>query len=164
MTPEIAAPEPDLSSKADKKTIDFGAFLKKGKITNAKNDIFSSAKAPLQPWCSHYNTIYGPQLQKTIVLRTQPQQRGTLMQPLPPLRSAETELQNTKAQRQQQQAESHQQTSITTHAKIEKDSTQRKHALARKKQCFFHATPNIQISSVMLQFQCNLATATCNTQ
>ena len=34
-----------------------------------------------QPWCSHSNTIYDLQLQKTIVLRMQPQHQATLTQP-----------------------------------------------------------------------------------
>ena len=34
-----------------------------------------------QPSCSHCSTIYDSQLQKAIVFRTQPQQRGTLTQP-----------------------------------------------------------------------------------
>ena len=35
-----------------------------------------------QPWGSHSNTIYDAQVQKTIVLRTQPRQQATLTQPL----------------------------------------------------------------------------------
>ena len=35
-----------------------------------------------QPWCSHSNTIHDSQLQNTIELRRQPQQRGTFIQPL----------------------------------------------------------------------------------
>ena len=42
----------------------------------------SADKSLSQPWCSHSNTIYGVQLQKTIVLRMQPRHQATLMQPL----------------------------------------------------------------------------------
>ena len=35
-----------------------------------------------QPWCTHSNTIYDLQLQKTIVLRMQPLHQATLTQPL----------------------------------------------------------------------------------
>ena len=42
----------------------------------------SADKSLSQPWCSHSNTIYDLQLQKTIVLRMQPQHRATLTQPL----------------------------------------------------------------------------------
>ena len=38
-------------------------------------------KSLSQPWCSHFNTIYDVQLQKTIVLRTQPRRQATLTQP-----------------------------------------------------------------------------------
>ena len=39
-------------------------------------------KSISQPGCSHSNTIYDVQLQKTIVLRMQPRHRATLTQPL----------------------------------------------------------------------------------
>ena len=39
-------------------------------------------KSLSQPWCNHSNTIYNVQLQKTIVLRTQPRQQATLTQSL----------------------------------------------------------------------------------
>ena len=39
-------------------------------------------KSISQPWCSHSNTIYEIQPQKTIVLRMQPRHQATLMQPL----------------------------------------------------------------------------------
>ena len=49
----------------------------------ASNKLRKSADRSLsQPWCSHSNTIHGSQLQKTKILRKEPQQRGTLMQPL----------------------------------------------------------------------------------
>ena len=49
----------------------------------------SANKSLWQPSCSHSNTIYEVQLQKTIVLRMQPQHEATLTQPL------QCELQNT---------------------------------------------------------------------
>ena len=42
----------------------------------------SADKSLSQPSCSHSNTIYEIQLQKTIVLRMQPQHEATLTQPL----------------------------------------------------------------------------------
>ena len=42
----------------------------------------SANKSLWQPSCSHSNTIYEIQLQKTIVLRMQPQHEATLTQPL----------------------------------------------------------------------------------
>ena len=42
----------------------------------------SADKSLPQPWCSHSTTIYVIQLQKTIVLRTQPWRQATLTQPL----------------------------------------------------------------------------------
>ena len=42
----------------------------------------SADKSLSQPGCSHSNTIYAVQLQKTIVLRMQPRHRATLTQPL----------------------------------------------------------------------------------
>ena len=39
-------------------------------------------KSLSQPWCSHSNTIYDLQLQKTIILRMQPLHQATLTQPL----------------------------------------------------------------------------------
>ena len=56
----------------------------------------SADKALSQPRCNHSNTICDVQLQRTIVLRMQPQHRATLTQPLvTTMRSADTELQNT---------------------------------------------------------------------
>ena len=43
----------------------------------------SADKSLSQPGCSHSNTIYNLQLQKTIVLRMQPRHQATLTQPLP---------------------------------------------------------------------------------
>ena len=63
---------------------DFEALLKgilKGKLLAPK--LRKSADNSLsQPWCSHTNTIYDLQLQKTIVLRMQPQHWATLTHPL----------------------------------------------------------------------------------
>ena len=69
--------------QSDKKTI-LKHFLKgilKGKLLAPKWRK-SADKSLSQPWCSHSNTIYDLQLQKTIVLRMQPQHRPTLTQPL----------------------------------------------------------------------------------
>ena len=84
MASEIAAPKPDGSRRqSDKKTI-LKHFLKgilKGKLLAPK--LRKSADNSLsQPWCSHSNTIYDLQLQKTIVLRMQPLRQATLTQPL----------------------------------------------------------------------------------
>ena len=83
MASEIAAPKPESRRQSDKKTI-LKHFLKgilKGKLLAPK--LRKSADNSLsQPWCSHSNTIYDLQLQKTIVLRMQPQHRATLTQPL----------------------------------------------------------------------------------
>ena len=76
---EIAAPKPDLDAKAEKKTI-LKHFLKgflKGKFLPWKLRK-STRKSLSQPGCSHSNTIYDVQLQKTIVLRMQPRHRLTL--------------------------------------------------------------------------------------
>ena len=83
MASEIAAPKTGSRRQSDKKTI-LKHFLKgifKGKLLAPK--LRKSADNSLsQPWCSHSNTIYDLQLQKTIVLRMQPQHRATLTQPL----------------------------------------------------------------------------------
>ena len=73
----------DLDAKAKKKTI-LKHFLKgflKGKSLAPKWRK-SSDKAISQPGCSHSNTIYDLQLQKTIVLPMQPLHQATLTQPL----------------------------------------------------------------------------------
>ena len=51
----------------------------------------SADKSLSQPWCSHSNTIYEIQLQKTLVLRAAPSNLDATIT----MRSAETELQNT---------------------------------------------------------------------
>ena len=52
------------------------------KNTNATKWRKSADKSQWQPSCSHSNTIYEVELQKTIVLRMQPQHEATLTQPL----------------------------------------------------------------------------------
>ena len=69
--------------QSDKKTI-LKHFLKgilKGKLLAPKLRKYAD-KSLSQPWCSHSNTIYDLQLQKTIVLRMQPLHQATLTQPL----------------------------------------------------------------------------------
>ena len=76
---EIVAPKPDLDARAKKKTI-WKHFLKgflEGKSLAPKWRK-SADKSLSQPSCSHSNTIYEVQLQKTIVLRLQPKQEATL--------------------------------------------------------------------------------------
>ena len=83
MASEIVAPKPDLDARAKKKTI-LKHFLKgflEGKSLAPKWRK-SADKSLSQPSCSHSNTIYEVQLQKTIVLRMQPQHEATLTQPL----------------------------------------------------------------------------------
>ena len=80
---EIVAPKPDLDARAEKKTI-LKHFLKgflEGKSLAPKWRK-SANKSMSQLSCSHSNTIYEIQLQKTIVLRMQPQHAATLTQPL----------------------------------------------------------------------------------
>ena len=81
---EIAAPKPGSRRQSDKKTIlkHFFKGIVKGKLLAPKLRQ-SSDKSLSQPGCSHSNTIYNLQLQKTIVLRMQPRHQATLMQPLP---------------------------------------------------------------------------------
>ena len=77
---EIAAPKPRRQSR--KKTIlkHFFKGILKGKLLAPK--LRKSADKWLsQPGCSHSNTIYNLQLQKTIVLRMQPRRQATLTQP-----------------------------------------------------------------------------------
>ena len=65
-----------------KKTIlkHFVKWCLKGKLLAPKLGK-SADKSLWQPGCSHSNTIYDLQLQKTIVLRMQPRHRATLTQP-----------------------------------------------------------------------------------
>ena len=83
MASEIAAPKPDGSRcQSEKKTV-LKHFLKgilKGKLLAPKLGK-SADKWLSQPGCSHSNTIYNLQLQKTIVLRMQPRRQATLTQP-----------------------------------------------------------------------------------
>ena len=79
---EIVAPKPD-RPQSEKKTI-LKHFLKwflEGKSLAPKWRK-SADKSLWQPSCSHSNTIYEIQLQKTIVLPMQPQHEATLTQPL----------------------------------------------------------------------------------
>ena len=71
---QIAAPKPDGSRRQSRKKTILKHFLKdflKGKLLAPKLRK-SADKSPSQPGCSHSNTIYDVQLQKTIVLRMQP--------------------------------------------------------------------------------------------
>ena len=81
---EIVAPKPDgFRRQSEKKTI-LKHFLKgflEGKSLAPKWRK-SADKSLSQPSCSHFNTIYEVQLQKTIVLRMQLKHEATLTQPL----------------------------------------------------------------------------------
>ena len=80
---EIAAPKPDGSRRRQsffKKMKRFSKGILTGKLPAPKLRK-SVDKSLSQPWCSHFNTIYDVQLQKTIVLRTQPRRQATLTQP-----------------------------------------------------------------------------------
>ena len=81
---EIAAPQPDLDAKAGKRRFWILKHFLKGflKGTLLAPKLKKSADKWLsQPGCSHSNTIYDVQLQKTIVLRMQPRHQATLTQP-----------------------------------------------------------------------------------
>ena len=80
---EIAAPKPDLDARAKKRRFwsTFSKGFLEGKLLAPKWRK-SADKSLSQPSCSHSNTIYEIQLQKTIVLRMQPKQEATLTQPL----------------------------------------------------------------------------------
>ena len=85
MVSEIAAPKPDGSRRQSRKKTLLKHFLKgflKGKLLAPKLRK-SAGKSLSQPGCSHSNTIYNLQLQKTIILRMQPRHQATLTQPLP---------------------------------------------------------------------------------
>ena len=80
---EIVAPKPDLDARAKKRRF-WSKFLKgflerKSLAPKWKK---SANKSMSQPSCSHSNTIYEIQLQKTIVWQMQPQHEATLTQPL----------------------------------------------------------------------------------
>ena len=80
---ETAAPKPDGSRRQSEKKTILKHFLKgflKGKSLAPKWRK-SADKAISQPGCSHSNTIYDLQLQKTRVLRMQPRHQATLTQP-----------------------------------------------------------------------------------
>ena len=76
---------PDFTLHSPHFTLPTSHFLKeflKGKLLAPKLRK-SADKSLSQPGCSHPNTIYNLQLQKTIVLRMQPRRQATLTQPLP---------------------------------------------------------------------------------
>ena len=80
---EIVAPKPDGSRRQSEKKTILKHFLKgflEGKSLAPKWRK-SADKSLSQPSCSHSNSIYEVQLQKTIVLRMQPQHEATLTQP-----------------------------------------------------------------------------------
>ena len=80
---EIVAPKPDGSRRQSEKKTILKHFLKgflEGK-SRAPKWRKSADKSLWQPSCSHSNTIYEVQLQKTIVLPMQPQHEATLTQP-----------------------------------------------------------------------------------
>ena len=80
---EIVAPKPeDLDARAKKD--DFEALFKRilERKSLAPKWRKSANKSISQPSCSHSKTIYEIQLQKTIVLRMQPQHEATSTQPL----------------------------------------------------------------------------------
>ena len=81
---EIVAPKPDGSRRQSEKKTILKQFLKgflEGKSLAPKWR--KSADTSLwQPSCSHSNTIYAIELQKTIGLPMQPQHEATLTQPL----------------------------------------------------------------------------------
>ena len=96
MASEIVAPKPDGSRRQSEKKTILKHFLKgflEGKSL-AQKWRKSANKSLSQPSCSHSNTIYEIQLQKTIVLRNAAVARSNLDAAIP-MRSAETELQNT---------------------------------------------------------------------
>ena len=81
---EIAGPKPDGSRRQSEKKMILKHFLKgflEGKSLAPKWRK-SAHKSLSQPSSSHSNTIYEVQLQKTMVLRMQPQHEATLTQPL----------------------------------------------------------------------------------
>ena len=80
---EIAAPKPDLDAKAKKRRFwrnFFKGFSKRKSLAPKWRK--SANKSISQPSCSHSNTIYEVQVQKTLVLRMQPRHQATLTQPL----------------------------------------------------------------------------------
>ena len=79
---EIAAPKPTLDPTAKKNTIlkHFSKIVLKGQLP-APRLRKSADKSPSQRWCSHSNTIYDVQLQKTKEFRTEPWRQATLMLP-----------------------------------------------------------------------------------
>ena len=80
---EIVAPKPDGSRRQSEKKTILKHFLKGFLEGNSLAPKWrkSADKSLWQPSCSHSNTIYEVQLQKTIVLPMQPQHEATLTQP-----------------------------------------------------------------------------------
>ena len=68
--------------RSSRPTLHTALNLRGTKNTNATKWRKSADKSLWQPSCSHSNTIYEVELQKTIVLRMQPQHEATLTQPL----------------------------------------------------------------------------------
>ena len=73
---------PNLTLHSLRPTLHTALNLRGTKNTNATKWRKSADKSLWQPSCSHSNTIYEVELQKTIVLRMQPQHEATLTQPL----------------------------------------------------------------------------------
>ena len=71
----------DLSTPEPKEEDDLNFFQPIKKSPTPKLRKYAD-KSLSQRWCSHSNTIYDVQLQKTKVFRTQPWRQATLMQPL----------------------------------------------------------------------------------
>ena len=93
----------------------------------------SAGKSLSQPGCSHSNTIYNLELQKTIVLRKQPQHQATFMQPF-----------QCGLQAQIQETHRTMHTGTTIVAKHEKEPndpsrTRRTHEVEGTKRCNIHA-------------------------
>ena len=94
---EIAAPKPDLDARQTILKHFLKGFLE-GKSLAPKWRK-SADKSLSQPSCSHSNTIYEIQLQKTIVSITNATTAQSNLDAAITMRSAETELQNTIEQR-----------------------------------------------------------------
>ena len=73
---------PNLTLHSLRPTLHTALNLRGKKNTNATKWRKSADKSLWQPSCSHSNTIYEVELQKTIVLQMQPQHEATLTQPL----------------------------------------------------------------------------------
>ena len=89
---EIVAPKPDLDARAILKHFLKGFLEGKSLAPKWRK---SADKSLWQPSCSHSNTIYEIQLQKTIVYITNAATARSNLDAAIAMRSAETELQNT---------------------------------------------------------------------